>query len=54
MTMTDKFDCYTDPCHLAWLCRDNRSLLRRVIGARCNGNGEFFEQMSQDYFSNCP
>jgi len=52
--VTDPFDYYTDPCHLAWLCRDNRNLLNYLIGADCNGSGESFEALSPDYFANCP
>ena len=56
---TDPFNCYCDPCHLAWLCRDNRNLLSHVFGAKCYGTGVgndnvFFEQISPDYFTNCP
>ena len=32
---TDRFDCYTDRCHMAWLIRDNRHLLKNLDSAYC-------------------
>lgn len=31
----DSIVCSTDRCHLAWLVRDNRDLLNRVLGGSC-------------------
>jgi hypothetical protein len=49
----DPFDCAADLCHLAWLIRDNRKLLKVIDGATCS-NGTAFEQLDSDSFQNCP
>ena len=49
----DPFDCKTDPCHLAWLLRDNRELLDNIDGAACS-NGTLFEDLNPDSFKQCP
>ena len=50
---SDPFDCETDPCHLAWLIRDNRHLLAPIYGATCS-NGTQFTQLISNDFSHCP
>lgn len=48
----DPFDCDSDPCHLAWLLRDNRNLLTKLFNsARCS-DGRYFEPAS--LFADCP
>ena len=42
----DPFDCEKDPCHLAWLIRDNRNLLGALRDATCS-NGTKFERLNQ-------
>jgi len=39
-------------CHLAWLIRDNRHLLKVVDGGTCS-NGTTFEQLDPNGFKNC-
>ena len=48
----DPFDCESDPCHLAWLIRDNRDLFGRLDDARCS-NGTLFNQLDPDGFNQC-
>jgi hypothetical protein len=50
---TDAFDCVNDPCHLAWLVRDNRNLLSTVQQGKCS-NGSSFDQLDVNEFQNCP
>ena len=52
MILSDPFDCDTDPCHMAWLIRDNPSLLPAVEGATCS-NGLNFNQLNQLNYTNC-
>ena len=49
---TDPFDCRSDPCHLAWLLRDNRNLLGSVENARCE-DGTPVEDLSPVLFEEC-
>lgn len=49
----DPFDCYSNPCHLAWLLRDNRNLLNSLTNARC-ADGTAFEDLSSNLFDKCP
>ena len=53
LVLKDPIDCVSDPCHLAWLIRDNRNLLKVVDGATCS-NGTGFEELDPDGFQNCP
>jgi len=39
------FDCESDPCHLGWLLRDQRQLLKVVLHARCS-NGISFDKLT--------
>ena len=50
---SDPFDCKTDPCHLAWLLRDNRNYLDYIDGAACF-NGTTFDQLIPNGIKNCP
>ena len=50
---SDPFDCVSDPCHLAWLIRDNRQLLDQVPAARCS-NGVAFKDLDVSQFNDCP
>ena len=38
--MIDPIDCKSDPCHLAWLVRDNRHLLASISGGKCSDGTE--------------
>ena len=49
----DPFDCERDPCHLAWLIRDNRDLLGRLSGNTTCSNGTTFEQLNPNEFDEC-
>ena len=44
----DPIDCETDPCHLAWITRDNRYLFSRLKYAVRNRTGETFEEMTEE------
>lgn len=48
----DPIDCTDDPCHLAWLIRDNPNLLRYVKYGECS-NGTLFENLNPFGFENC-
>ena len=48
----DPFDCSDDLCHLAWLIRDNRQLLKATYGATCS-NGTYFERLNPNGFGDC-
>ncbi len=52
--MIDPFDCYLDPCHLAWLLRDNRNLLNGFYNPPECANGTAFEDLSPSLFQDCP
>ena len=49
----DPIDCESDPCHLAWLLRDNRDLMGPIYRATCS-NGTEFENLDPNAFANCP
>ena len=51
--ITDPIDCTSDPCHMAWLIRDNPSLMRHVYYANCS-NGTRFEDLDRNGYNNCP
>ena len=51
--ITDPIDCTTDPCHLAWLIRDNRQLINYVRYGYCS-NGTAFSDLNAFGYSNCP
>ena len=51
MIFKGSFDCVTEPCHLAWLIRDNRHLLQTVHNGRCL-NGTRFEDLDTNTI--CP
>jgi len=48
----DPIDCEMDPCHLAWLIRDNRHLLS-AIGGQCS-NGTLFDYLDPNAFTDFP
>ena len=50
---SDRFDCESDPCHLAWIIRDKRKLLAQVAFGVCS-NGTAFEELDPNAFSHCP
>ena len=52
MVYTGPIDCETDPCHLAWLIRDNRQLLPAVFLANC-ANGTSLQDLNANEFSSC-
>ena len=39
--LSDPIDCENDPCHLAWIVRDNRILLNAIPGAQCSNGTSF-------------
>ena len=45
-------DCDSDPFHLSWLIRDNRQLLKNVIGGRCS-NGKMVNELYTYNYFNC-
>ena len=49
----DKIDCVSDPCHLAWLIRDNRNLLKVVGNGRCTDGKRFEDIDPNTFFSSC-
>ena len=51
----DPIDCETDPCHLAWIIRDRRELLKNVLNAKCSYNGTSFEDIDykDDNYIHC-
>ena len=50
----DPFDCSGDPCHLAWVIRDNRDLLEKIKGdPRCS-NGTLIANLDPKGFDQCP
>ena len=50
---TDAIDCESDPCHLAWLLRDNRQFLNALLQASCS-NGSAFDQLDPTGYDGCP
>ena len=50
---TDPIDCESDPCHLAWLIKDNRYLLNPIADGVCS-NGTKFTDVDSNYFTFCP
>ena len=48
----DLIDCSSDPCHLAWLAREDSFLLNFVYEAECS-DGTKLKYLSKDYFANC-
>ena len=51
----DPFNC-SDSCHLAWLIRDQRNLLKRFseeYPPRCS-NGTLFSDLDPKGYDNCP
>ena len=48
----DPIDCETDPCHLAWLLRDNRYLLSSFSDAKCS-NGTELKKVDRRMFGHC-
>ena len=51
--MTDAIDCKTDPCHLAWLIRDNPNLLKVVGNGRCTDGTRFEDIDPKTFFNTC-
>lgn len=50
----DPIDCSIDPCHLAWIFRDNKDLLKAIKNGECS-NGTLFELLDGvNAFNNCP
>ena len=50
---TDAIDCKNDPCHLAWLIRDNPNLLKVVGNGRCADGTRFEDIDPKTFFSTC-
>lgn len=48
----DPFDCYSDPCHLAWLLRDNRHLLDRLLSGQCE-DFTYLSKLPIEMFEEC-
>ena len=66
--LIDPFDCSKDPCHLAWIIRDNRQFLKFLKRDKnydeCNedvnknyramcSNGTSFDDLDQNGFDHC-
>ena len=49
--VSDPVDCESDPCHLSWLIRDNRHLLKAIYHGTCL-NGTRFEDLNPNTI--CP
>ena len=51
----DPIDCESDPCHLAWLIRDNQYLFGVIQNATCS-NGKTLEELNPEDFNydKCP
>ena len=51
----DPIDCESDPCHLAWLVRDNRQLLKVIPNADCEWKAVLtpLERLDLNIFNNC-
>ena len=57
---TDRVDCETDPCHLAWLIRDNPHFIKNVktyysgnTTPTCT-NGTRFVDLNPNAYNDCP
>jgi len=48
----DPIDCESDPCHMAWIIRDNRRLLSVVNDGQCS-NGTLFNQLDPNEYTDC-
>ena len=46
----DPIDCVSDPCHLAWLVRDNPTLLKATPGVECS-NGTQVKDLNPGLFA---
>ena len=49
---SDPVDCGTDPCHMAWIERDHRNYLERMVEAKCS-NGTLFNALNPAAYQNC-
>lgn len=52
MILSDPFDCYSDPCHLAWLLRDNRHLLNHLLSGQCE-DSTYLSNLPVEMFEGC-
>lgn len=48
----DPIDCTTNLCGLAWLIRDNPSLVP-FVRAQCSNNGPYFDELNATAFRRC-
>ena len=48
----DPIDCFTDPCHLAWIVNENRQHLNHVQYATCS-NGTALNDLNSIEFITC-
>ena len=54
LILLDPIDCDSDPCHLAWLLRDNRHLLQSVYNGTCSSLVRFEDIDPKTKFELCP
>nr|CAG4641628.1 EOG090X04MD [Eurycercus lamellatus] len=47
-------DCESDPCHLAWIIRDNRELLLTFVLEGVCSNGTPFSALDEQVLASCP
>ena len=51
---TDPIDCVSDVCHLAWIIRENRHLLKAVRDAQCSNGIPLIDLQLPDNYADCP
>ena len=49
---SDLIDCVSEPCHLAWLTREDSFLLNFVHFAKCS-DGRELKALDKSHFANC-
>lgn len=52
MYESDRIDCTSDPCHLAWLIWENPNLLKAVGRGQCLNDTWFFD-LDPKAYENC-
>lgn len=51
---SDPFDCDSDPCHLAWIIRDERLFLTHISETVSCSNGTLFLDLDPSGLVDCP
>lgn len=52
-SILDPYDCSSNPCHLSWLTKYNRDLLKQVDLITCS-NGIRVADLPENNFASCP